>query len=413
MKKSELIDVALCSRKWFDFVLQNPDKVTSNHAYVFLWAAELSARKQSAGGLIFPTSDVMVLLGIKSRTTYGKIMEDLENWKMIKILKWSKNQFQDTVIEIIGCSAACPINEQPNQNGCPIDEQPKNACPINGQPNENGCSINGQPTDGCSIDGQPNSTTHVGARVEVINNNILNNNILINNSSKKELTTSKENQQRKVSPDKKEAPLKIPEPVPEPKPQPQPEPASQPEKPKPKRRPAKPKEPIDESEFSLIHRIRLRNEKDNIDVKWSGLHAARAVKLVERLTWSFKQTHKREPEEFEVFASFEFLVDNLPLWAKHYTIDFLVKHYERIIQDIKNTPKDQRNGTYKDRSAQYHADKNASLARTLQNLNERAYANGGKSEVSSYVDSILARAATKNDFGHSIESTESDFEFTE
>lgn len=397
--ESALTEFALCSQKWFDFVIKNTGKVTSYHTSVFMWAAELQRREPTNQNLIFPTPDAMAVSGIKSRTTYVKVIADLSEWGMITIIHKSANRYEDTIIHVF----SCPLNEQlDGQLNEQLDGQLGFTCPLNEQLDVS-CPSNEQ------LDGQLNGTTHTDAytREELLNNNILNNNILINNNSVEEqLISFKEIKNKEsfpliISQEEEKQDLEL-ENVPVK--------TKQPAKPK---KPATPKVPRLDVKESLIQKIRLKNESDFPEVRWSGFHAGRAKELIKLLGYSFKVTRGSEPDDDEIFNSFELLIQKLPGWAKNYSIDFLVKHYERIIQAIKNPQSISQNGTYKDRSAQYHDDKNASLSRTLQNLNERAYANGGKSAASKLVDSILAGTAKKNDTGHSAESAEPDFEFTE
>lgn len=93
------------SRSYWDFAFENPDKVSTTHAALFLFAVEHCNRlgwKQKFG---LPTSMALEALGLKSYNTYKKHFEDLVLWGFIKVHEYSKNQYSSNVIALSTASS--------------------------------------------------------------------------------------------------------------------------------------------------------------------------------------------------------------------------------------------------------------------------------------------------------------------
>lgn len=88
------------SRSWFDFAFENPEKVTGNHAAIYLWNVELCNRMGWANKFASPASQAMAAAGIKSYNTYIKIFNELANWGFINVIQASKNQFSANIIAL-------------------------------------------------------------------------------------------------------------------------------------------------------------------------------------------------------------------------------------------------------------------------------------------------------------------------
>jgi hypothetical protein len=88
------------SRTWFNFCLDNPDKIKPNHTALYFWAIETFNRfdwKQKVG---LPTSHAMEVLGIKSYNTYIGTLNDLVEFGFIKMVERSKNQYSANIIAL-------------------------------------------------------------------------------------------------------------------------------------------------------------------------------------------------------------------------------------------------------------------------------------------------------------------------
>lgn len=88
------------SRQWFDFAFENSDKVTGNHAAVYLWNVELNNRLGWVSKFHSPASQAMMAAGIKSYNTYKKILSDLVQWGFIEMVQESKNQFTACIVAL-------------------------------------------------------------------------------------------------------------------------------------------------------------------------------------------------------------------------------------------------------------------------------------------------------------------------
>lgn len=100
MKDNELTSGYALSRSWFDFAFENYDKVTPNHTAMIMWFIELNNRMGWASKFASPASQTMTALGLKSYNTYKKTFDDLVNWKFVKVIKESKNQWSACVIAL-------------------------------------------------------------------------------------------------------------------------------------------------------------------------------------------------------------------------------------------------------------------------------------------------------------------------
>lgn len=89
------------SRTWFNFCFENPEKIKPNHSAVYFFAIEHCNRLGWKEKFGFPTTMVMEAIGIKSYNTYINTLHDLVNWKFIKMIEVSKNQYSANVIALL------------------------------------------------------------------------------------------------------------------------------------------------------------------------------------------------------------------------------------------------------------------------------------------------------------------------
>ncbi len=88
------------SRAWFDFALDNPDKVSGNHTALYLWIVEINNRTGWKDRFGLTVREAMDGMSCKSRTTYFKCFQNLIEWKFIEIVVPAKNQYQCNIIAI-------------------------------------------------------------------------------------------------------------------------------------------------------------------------------------------------------------------------------------------------------------------------------------------------------------------------
>ncbi|WP_299116891.1 hypothetical protein [uncultured Winogradskyella sp.] len=88
------------SRQWFDFSFENPEKVKPNHTAIYFFIIEHCNRLGWKERFGLPTTMAMEALGIKSYNTYIKCFNDLVEWKFIKLIEKSKNQYSSNIIAI-------------------------------------------------------------------------------------------------------------------------------------------------------------------------------------------------------------------------------------------------------------------------------------------------------------------------
>jgi len=89
------------SHQWFDFALDNRDKISPVHAALYFWLIELNNRlgwKETFG---IPTQHSMAAIGTTAYNTYKKALNDLEAWGFVKIISRAKNQHTSTVVALL------------------------------------------------------------------------------------------------------------------------------------------------------------------------------------------------------------------------------------------------------------------------------------------------------------------------
>lgn len=89
------------TRAWFDFVLDNPDKVKSNHTALYMWLLELNNRLGWIEMFGLTTREAMDGMCCKNRNTYSDCFKDLITWGFVTVVKESKNQYQCNVIALL------------------------------------------------------------------------------------------------------------------------------------------------------------------------------------------------------------------------------------------------------------------------------------------------------------------------
>jgi hypothetical protein len=96
------------SRAWFDFSFNNPNKVKPVHSAIYFFAIERCNRLGWKEEFGFPTDLAMEVLGIRNYKTYIRALEDLVDWKFIKWIQKSRNQYTANVIALVKNTKASP-----------------------------------------------------------------------------------------------------------------------------------------------------------------------------------------------------------------------------------------------------------------------------------------------------------------
>jgi hypothetical protein len=89
------------SKLWFDFSINNPEKINTNHAALFFFAVDLCNRLAWPEKFGIPTYTAMAAIGIKNFRTYSKAFENLVEWGFFIVHQKSKNQYSATVIALV------------------------------------------------------------------------------------------------------------------------------------------------------------------------------------------------------------------------------------------------------------------------------------------------------------------------
>lgn len=89
------------SRRWFDFCLENTDKIAPIHTALYFFCVELCNKLGWKKTFGLPTQMAMAAIGVKNWKTYSKAYNDLVEWKFIKEVQKSKNQYSATTIAIV------------------------------------------------------------------------------------------------------------------------------------------------------------------------------------------------------------------------------------------------------------------------------------------------------------------------
>lgn len=89
------------SRNFFDWCFENPEKVKPNHIAMYFFIVEHWNRLGQKDKFGLPMEMTKDAIGIKNYKTYSKTFEDLVEWKFIKVLERSKNQYSANVIALV------------------------------------------------------------------------------------------------------------------------------------------------------------------------------------------------------------------------------------------------------------------------------------------------------------------------
>lgn len=89
------------TRSWYDYKFENVGKVKAIHSDMYFYIIDLWNRLGQKSNFGLPTSVTMEALGINSYNTYKKVLQDLIDFKFIKLISDSKNQHSSKVIALV------------------------------------------------------------------------------------------------------------------------------------------------------------------------------------------------------------------------------------------------------------------------------------------------------------------------
>lgn len=88
------------SRNFWNWAFDNPEKISPNHAAVYFFAIEHCNRLGWKEKFGLPTTMAKEAIGIKSYNTYINTLHDLVEWKFIKMIETSKNQYSANIVAL-------------------------------------------------------------------------------------------------------------------------------------------------------------------------------------------------------------------------------------------------------------------------------------------------------------------------
>lgn len=88
------------SRSFFDWAFENPDVNTPTHTATYMWIIDKWNRSGQVKKLVLPSSESMAAIGVKSYTTYIKVLHDLIDFGFIEMVQKSKNQYTANIIAL-------------------------------------------------------------------------------------------------------------------------------------------------------------------------------------------------------------------------------------------------------------------------------------------------------------------------
>jgi hypothetical protein len=88
------------SRNWFDWCFDNPEKIKPVHTAIYFFCIEHCNRLGWKEKFGLPTEMVKSAIGVHSYNTYIDALNDLVEWKFIKMIQKSKNQYSSNIIAL-------------------------------------------------------------------------------------------------------------------------------------------------------------------------------------------------------------------------------------------------------------------------------------------------------------------------
>jgi len=89
------------TRAWFDFAFENPIRVNTNHAALFLWFVELNNRLGWSPVFKITAMECMAAAGFKTYKPYKKTFDELIEFGFVELKQKSLNQYQCNIIALV------------------------------------------------------------------------------------------------------------------------------------------------------------------------------------------------------------------------------------------------------------------------------------------------------------------------
>ena len=106
------------TKDWWNFTRSNLDKINSNHTAMYFYIVEVFNQNGWVEVIGLPTDFTMTALNIGSYKTYKKILDDLIEFKFVKMVERSKNQFTSNKIALVkntkAMTKAIPLQVESN-----------------------------------------------------------------------------------------------------------------------------------------------------------------------------------------------------------------------------------------------------------------------------------------------------------
>ena len=88
------------SRNWFDWTFENPERINPNHTALYFFIIEHCNRLGWKEKFGLPTTMAKEAIGIRSYNTYINTLNDLVEFRFIKLIEKSKNQYSSNIIAL-------------------------------------------------------------------------------------------------------------------------------------------------------------------------------------------------------------------------------------------------------------------------------------------------------------------------
>lgn len=100
------MDYFKLTRDFWDFAFENPEKIKPNHCALYLFIVEHCNRLGWKEKFGLPTTMTKDAVGIRSYNTYIQTLNDLVDFKLIKLIEKSKNQYSSNIVAVLNFDKA-------------------------------------------------------------------------------------------------------------------------------------------------------------------------------------------------------------------------------------------------------------------------------------------------------------------
>lgn len=89
------------SRDWFEFCLDNPEKIRPTHTALYFFAIDLCNKLGWRERFGLPTDVAKMAIGVSNYKTYITTFNDLSEWGFFHVIQRSKNQYSSNIIALV------------------------------------------------------------------------------------------------------------------------------------------------------------------------------------------------------------------------------------------------------------------------------------------------------------------------